>query len=452
MKKRSVLIHAVVGVLIAALVGLYVSGFAGGKDGEFPRKPIEIVVPFPAGGGTDTLARFIQKAMTDENLAGVPVVIFNKPGASGTIGSRDVMNSKPDGYKILLLHEAIITSKLSRAVPFGPDDFEPIALMTSNVMTVIVREDSPFKDLPSLMEAAKERPGEISFAANRFSPAHFSARKLELAVPGAEFNISSTGGGQVRHAQILGGHLAGGMFSLAEYVKYRAPEGTPPDQNIRALAVLEPERVPGTDVPTAIEQGVDVVTSNSHYWWAPKGTPPERIAKLAEILRKAMETEFVQEELKKQNWGLVFKEGDELKTWLDDRVESLAGLDMGEKVELPNFPLYTALILAGLAGIILVQSGRGGASGGAKSMGDPIPFTKRPGMAWACLATLVIYLLVLQWELIPYAIATALFVFVSGGWMARWQSKYLLVLAEIGLLAGFGSHFVFTRVFTVALP
>ncbi len=451
MKSRTVIIHALVWGVVAGLGGLNLSDLAGGKDGDFPRKPIEIVVPFPAGGGTDTLARFIQKAITDNDLAGVPVVIFNKPGASGTIGSRDVLNSKPDGYKILLLHEAIITSKLSRAVPFGPDDFDPIALMTSNVMTVIVREDSPFKDLPSLMKAAVERPGEVSFAANRFSPAHFSARKLELAVPGAEFNISSTGGGQVRHAQIMGGHLDGGMFSLAEYVKYRAPEGTPPDQNIRALAVLEPERVPGTDVPTAIEQGVDVVTSNSHYWWAPKGTPPERIEKLAEILRKAMETEFVQEELKKQNWGLVYKEGDELKTWLDDRVESLSGLDMGQKVDLPNFPLYTICLLGLLAGMMVVQA-FGGSRRDAKQIAKPASYTKRPAMAWAALATLVVYLFILQWKVLPFAVATALFVFVSGGWMARWKPRFLLVLAEIALIAGFGAHFVFTRVFTVALP
>ncbi|MEQ9070147.1 MAG: tripartite tricarboxylate transporter substrate-binding protein, partial [Gimesia chilikensis] len=117
---------------VLAIMGMLVfqySGFFTNQQGltQFPQRPIQAVVPFSAGGGTDLFARIMQKAITEDQLLKQPFVIINQPGGSGTIGSRYVKQARPNGYKILCNHEGIITSKYSGKVNFGPEAFEPVA-------------------------------------------------------------------------------------------------------------------------------------------------------------------------------------------------------------------------------------------------------------------------------------------------------------------------------------
>ena len=100
---------------------------ASSGAGEFPRKPIKVVVPFGPGGDSDTFARIMQKTIRDHELLPEPLVILNVPGAGGTIGSRRVRDAAPDGYTILNLHEGIFTSKYAGRVSYGPEAFRPIA-------------------------------------------------------------------------------------------------------------------------------------------------------------------------------------------------------------------------------------------------------------------------------------------------------------------------------------
>ena len=142
-------------------------------------------------------------------------------------------------------------------------------------MVILVRGDAPFQDITDLLEQARVTPKAVRFGANKGAPAYFTTLQLEESWPGADFSIVSAGGGADRYAKILGGHLEAGIFSLSEYLDFRGGEGTPPEQDVRAIAVLSPERhesIPG--VPTAVERGVPVVLSNANYWWAPQGTPP----------------------------------------------------------------------------------------------------------------------------------------------------------------------------------
>ena len=170
-------------------------------------------------------------------------------------------DAEPDGYKILCLHNAIITAELSGSVDFGPKDFESIALTGELALVIMVREDAPYADLPALLQAAKDRPKQIRFGANQGAPAYYATLQLENTLPGADFSIVSADGGADRYAKIIGGHLDAGIFSLSEYLDFRSPEGTPPDRNIRAIAIMSPKRnasVP--DIPTATEQDVPVLS------------------------------------------------------------------------------------------------------------------------------------------------------------------------------------------------
>ncbi len=442
------LVHGIVVALILALLAWKVAeGLAWlQSDGAYPSKAIAIVVPYDAGGGVDSFVRPVGKVVADEGWLDEPMVVLNQPGGSGTIGSRFVKDGRPDGYRVLCHHESIITAELSGAANFGPADFEVIAQTGEIVLLVIVREDAPYESIVDLLEAAKESPEEIRFGANIGSPAHFTAMNLEKAVPGAKFNLVSSGGGQTRYISIIGGHLEAGVFSLAEYLKYRSPEGTPPDKNIRVLATLSEEPhpiLPG--VKTCLEDGVDVTSSNAYYWWAPKGTPQPVIDTIADTLEKAMQHPEVHERLGEQSIEPTFSRGEEVRARLAKRLAVLEPLKVEAASELPDFPIYVGIVVLGLLIVVVIS--------GLKS-GDAIEPSGSVNVKTGvlCFVTLLIYILLLEFTELPFSLTSIAMVFVMGGMICHWEKARLPVLVEIALLSGLGAEFIFGSVFGVSLP
>ena len=137
----------------------------------YPDGPLKLIVPFAPGGGSDTIARIIQKAIRDEKLSPVPLVIVNVPGAGGTIGSRQVRDAKADGQTLLLLHDGIFTAKYSGKVSFGAEAFNPVA-MGRGGMVLAVKSDSRFSDLLSLLGEAASNPDSITYSTNLGAPSH----------------------------------------------------------------------------------------------------------------------------------------------------------------------------------------------------------------------------------------------------------------------------------------
>ena len=111
----------------------------------YPHRPIKLVVPFTAGGGTDTFARIIKKAIEDNHLLPQPLVIINIGGAGATIGSRRVKDSKPDGYTAMILHDAIVTAKFSGKASYGPEAFEPVAGTGEVGMVITVADNAKYQ-------------------------------------------------------------------------------------------------------------------------------------------------------------------------------------------------------------------------------------------------------------------------------------------------------------------
>jgi tripartite-type tricarboxylate transporter receptor subunit TctC len=405
------------------------------------------VVPYSAGGGTDTLARLVQRAIKREGLLDVPLVVVNQPGGSGTIGAREVMRSPADGYRILCLDEGMITSKLSRTVPFGPEAFIPIAQSTQNTTVVVARADSAYRDLADLAQAAIDAPGSIRFGVPLGTPPHFFARQLQQAREGVEFNIVQSMGGQKRYAFLMGGHIDVTIFSLAETLGFRAPDGTPAEEQIRPLGVLNAERHPALpDVPTAIEAGLNTTAANALYWWAPQGTPPDRVARLADAIEQAMQSEVLLDEMAALAIDPLFRRGDELKNWIASKEDIMRAVAFEEDKSLPGFARYLIVLLVLLAGAIWFSE--------RNIARKPAAFLTKADRPKAVMgaAILIAYAGLLAWTPLAFAVATAGMVVGMGGIMAGWTVPRAATLLALGVVVGCGIEAVFRNGLQLGLP
>ena len=416
---------------------------------SYPQRPIKVVVPFAAGGGSDTFARLLQRASDTENVLPVPLVIVNVPGAGGTIGSRRVKNARPDGYTLLLLHDAILTAQYSGQANYGPEAFEPVAGTGDVGLVIAVPEDSRYQSLDELMAAAKSNPDEIRFSANLGAPVHFTGLMLESAAGGGKdvrFRFVQHGGGAKRLAALLGGHADVSGFSVAEYLQYH--EG-----GIRALAYCGEERHPAVDAPTAIEQGYDVVSRNMQFWWAPKGTDPHRISYLAGVLEQLMNSDEVRQELSRQQIEPVFLTGNALQQEIERRAARIAAVSQRPPLPLPDLPVIVLLAVC-VSGIVVVAQS---VAGKTRSSADTMPDSRFRVVTQnlTVLLTLVItvlYVLSLQSGWIDFHPVTFLFVFLAGWIIASNLRTCWASLLTTAFVMSVGVHFLITRVFIIDLP
>ena len=456
--KRTHLFHIVAAALIVLLL-LWQFGVFGKLDtgsDDYPTKAIRIVVPYPAGGGSDTFTRIIERAISDDELLPVPIVIQNLGGGSGTIGSREVKDADPDGYSLLMHHNALLGTYVDKVADFGPDDYEKICMTGSMTMVIIVRADSRFKDLTGLLEAAKADPKKITFGANQGSQAYFTAKQLESMMEGAEFAMVSAKGGADRYASLIGGHLDAGIFALSEYLDFVRDEGTAPENNIRALTVLSAERheaIP--QVSTSKEQGFGVYMENVYYWWAPKGTPQPIQDKLADVLKKAMANETVLSELERLRINPDYVVGPEVQERIDDTIQVMrASAVTATEVKIPDIPIYVIIITALLLLGVIIQTVMGKVPEEDLVEDDDDMETKNhSALAFICFGVVVLYVWLLHMKLLPWTLVSFLMIVLVGGLMCKWQPRRLIVIAEIALLVSLGTAYIFTEVLTgVILP
>jgi tripartite-type tricarboxylate transporter receptor subunit TctC len=280
-------------VWLALLALVLVAGVvpqAYAADGEYPNKPIKIIVPFPPGSGTDTSARRVAQIITDET--GQPVVIDNKPGASGFIAAQAAATSPPDGYTLFVTtnttHAA--NASLFKKLPYDPiKDFAPIGRIARAGLVLVVASESPVKTLADLTKLAKEQPGKLTFASGSSSTRIASEMYATMA------------GLQMLHIPYKGVPQAI-TDVMARQVDFMISDVTPALPLIRAgklrpIAVtLEKRHVDLPDVPTMAESGLDGYSISA--WtaaFAPAGTPRPIIDKLAVILRKGVESPAMKE-------------------------------------------------------------------------------------------------------------------------------------------------------------
>ncbi len=416
--------------------------FVASAIAEYPERPITLVVPFGTGGGTDTYARALQQAIDDHDLLPQPIVISNVPGAGATIGSRQEKNGGPDGYTLLLLHEAIITAQHSGQAKYGPEAFEPIAGTGRIGLILAVAEKSPHKDLTDLLEDAKQRPDQLVFAANIGAPVHFVGAMLEQHYPGARFRFTQTGGGEKRLNALLGRHAEVSAFSLEEFLRYESA-------GIRALAYCDKHRTPDApNIPTTFEQGIPIRHINMQFWWAPKGTPKERTAVFAAALEKAMQNEDVIERMKQIHSEPVFVQGEAMQAEVAALQESVSGVVLRETQPLPNIPLFVGLLTAMLGAIVGVQTLRS-----STTRTTPVAsslYSLRAALAFVVIT--VSYGAVLALKSVGFAEATFVYVLIVGAMLTRMQRKHWIPLIVVAVAMSWGMGAIFTNFFKLVLP
>ena len=257
---------------------------AHGQEAPFPQKGnIEITVLFPAGSSADITARVLAEGMGRQ--LGVNVLVVNRPGAGGAVGYKYVASQKPDGYTLVWNSNSISTTYHSGQLAFDYKAFDAVARVLVESPLLAVRSDAKWKTLGEFVADAKARPGKITVAnSGSGSHTHISSVALFKAA-GAEVNDIPYGVQQVV-PNLLGGHVEATVQlpgALSSHIKSGA---------VRVLAALIPRRDPALpDVPTAMEQGVDVSLEAWRGIAAPKGTPIGVVAVLEHAIRRTVESQ-----------------------------------------------------------------------------------------------------------------------------------------------------------------
>ena len=271
---------------VAALVGTATS-----QAQEFPTKAITIVVPFSAGGPTDTVARLVAQAMSS-NLKQT-VLIENVGGAGGTVGAGRVARSAGDGYTLLLHHIGQSTAPtLYRKLPYDPvQDFEPIGLITDVPMTIVARKDFPAKNMKDLIAYVKTNKDKVTYAnAGIGSASHLCGMLLMTSIQADLTTVPYKGTGPAMN-DLLGGQVDF-MCDQTTNTTSQIKGG-----KIKAYAVTTKTKVPSLpDLPTIDSAGVPGFEVGVwHGLYAPKGTPPAVIDRLAKSLQAALQDATVKQ-------------------------------------------------------------------------------------------------------------------------------------------------------------
>lgn len=260
---------------------------------DFPTKPINIIVPYSAGGSTDMVGRGLTSVISKYLPNGQSAVIINKPGGSGAVGITELFTSKPDGYTL-----ALTTSGITSIGPnygntnFTHDSFQAIMRITSSPQVLFVKSDAPWKTFDEWKEYVSKNPGKFSYGTGGAAP-RIAMETLTDAL-GVETKYIPFQGAGPTVAAVLGGHVDGAVLQTQE-VKSQLEDGS-----IRALVNLGSEKNDAIkDLPLLKEVGIDVAQDVYTGLIAPKGTPDEVLTILHDAFKQALEDSDMVDQLNK---------------------------------------------------------------------------------------------------------------------------------------------------------
>ena len=280
---------------------------------EYPTKPIVLVIPMGAGGSHDLTARAVTSVAVD--YLGQPFIIQLKPGGGGAIGTELVAKAQPDGYTLLMGGPGWNTTLPAiEARSKGPDDLAAVCRINYTPAFIVTRPDLPYKTFKGMLEWAKAHPGQLVFGHSGTWGHSDLAWKLLMKQTGITTkSVPHDGGGPALMA-ILGGHIDVNSSNIPVALPYvKAGKLVP-------LVILDDKRDPNfPDVPTAREEGVDLVCLMWRGILAPKGTPRPMIDKLAAAFRKMTQDKTVLSMIKQMGDGIYYLGPDEFaKVWREE--------------------------------------------------------------------------------------------------------------------------------------
>lgn len=281
---------------------------------DFPKKNIELIVPFSAGGGTDAVARALANAA--EKQLGQPVVIINKAGGSGAVGMTEGSKSKPDGYTVTMITREIVSLPLMGLASISADDFDLIGNINQDPAIILVKSDSKYKSAKDLIDDAKKNPGQLKFASTAKPNFYVLALEIDQDV---KFNHIPYNGAAEAIPAVLGGHVDFTITNPGEALsQIKAGQ-------LRPLAVMADDRLENLpDVPTLKEEGIDVVSGTWRGLAVPKETPQEVKDILSDAFKKACEDEQFVNFMEKATLGIYYLDAEEFRTFIDKDTELLS--------------------------------------------------------------------------------------------------------------------------------
>jgi len=301
-------------ILIVAILFAVVmvsSSQAAEKPGDYPKKPIRLIVPFSAGGGTDMAARML--ASVAEPLIGQPVIVEVRAGGGGAVGTAFAARATPDGYTLYMATPGPLSVKPQmQKVPYTQESFIPILQVAANSPVLISRVKEPWKNLGEFIEYTKANPEAVKYGHPGVGSfldltGEFAMSRMDIQVTKVPFQGSAP-----TQAALVGGHIditVGYLIDVLSLI-----EG----KEAIALAVSSSERLPELpDTPTFLEKNYDV---NLQAWrgvFAIKGTPPKIVQYLHEAFKKIIESEDYKKLAKKIGENIYYRNGNDLKKYWD---------------------------------------------------------------------------------------------------------------------------------------
>jgi tripartite-type tricarboxylate transporter receptor subunit TctC len=287
LKRRSVGTGVCAGLLAAMSMATIDTANAEWPDD----RPIEIIVGFQAGSGPDILARRMAPVLARQLGGKASFVVNNRTGAAGEIALTALSRAEPNGYTIgAITTPSFIVVQLMRKPQYDPAAIIPLARVVDDPTLLVAGGASPIKDLRDLISRMKSNPGTVSLGHNGVGTNGFLAALAVERAAGAKLNEIPFKGSSESRTALLGGHVDMVAMSVSEFVLDKEVVGL-----FRAVAQLGPTRSPVLpQVPTAIDQGLDIVISSERGFAAPRGVAPEIMARLQKAIASAVtDAEFL---------------------------------------------------------------------------------------------------------------------------------------------------------------
>lgn len=292
--------------------GLLLCGL-GCHEQPYPSRPITIIVPWAAGGGTDRLARFLADALQRE--LNVPCVVANRTGGAGAIGHQAGASARPDGYTLTVITFELCTMHHMGISKLTFRDFESLMQWNADPAAVIVRQDARWQDLRELLDEARKEPGKLKMSGTARGGAWDLARAGLLLANGQSVDDIvwvPTLGAAPALVELLGGHVDAVCCSI--------PEAASVADQVRVLAVMSDERLATyPQVPTCRELGIDWTAVGWRGLAAPRGLPLEVREVLLEACRRISHSDEFREFMTRNGFQIAIREADSFERFLADQ-------------------------------------------------------------------------------------------------------------------------------------
>ena len=281
---------------------------------------LKMMIPANPGGGWDSTGRALGRALQDAGVA-ASVSFDNKGGAAGAIGLAQFVNAnKGDPNSLMVMGAVMLGGIITGKPPVSLSQATPLARLTSEYNVFVLPANSPFKTMKDVIEQLKKDPGSVKWGGgSRGSTEHIAAAMIarEVGVDPAKINYVAFRGGGEAVAAILGGNVSIGGSGYSEFAEYIKAG------KMRAIGVTSDKRLPGVDVPTLKEQGVNVVIGNWRGVYGAPGITPEQRKVLIDMVVKATKSKSWGEALEKNGWTPALMTGPEFEKFVDDEFASL---------------------------------------------------------------------------------------------------------------------------------